>query len=78
VAGPKKFHLDHENPDVVRLERIRKKRGLSMVQFARELCVSFSSYHEIIRGVRKPRRILMRVAELLDLLQEGSPKPTRK
>lgn len=74
MAGQRRFHLDHRWPDVAKLETIRKKRGESMVDFARSLCISLSTYHDFVRAVRKPRAIVMRLA---DYLEKDLPAPKK-
>lgn len=66
MAGKRKFHLSHRWSGVAKLEKIRKKRGQSMAAFARSLCISLSTYHDFVRAVRKPRPIVIRLAEMLE------------
>jgi transcriptional regulator with XRE-family HTH domain len=66
MAGRKVFRPRHPNPNVARLERLRKLRGESMARFAKQLGISWRAYQAFVLGTRQPRLSVMRVAELLE------------
>jgi len=68
MSARKRFHVDHEDPLIRRLEDIREKLRYSQAEMARAIGVPFRTYQKWVYLGQKPRRgpaVLARAEGLL-------------
>lgn len=55
MAGRKRFRIDHQDPVVRELERVRQRKAWSQQRMAEELGVPFRTYQKWVYGKQRPR-----------------------